>query len=144
MSYSEIEPNINELGEVRYPNLHDSKLLMIRSQEQDNNAIMEFKLCSGEVVQITFEGVTHLICNDFWMGNIVLDMTIETGCHVLTNRLEKAFIRPTAMFDRFNSLIKLTQEKIAKSELSYVELNPSCGCEGYILCKSVKFVKLPN
>lgn len=69
-------------------------------------------------------------------------MTIETKCLVSIRDLEKIYSRPPAMQEKHHDFIKKIQQKIKQGSYCYVELNPSCGCEAYILCQSVKFVSV--
>jgi hypothetical protein len=134
-----IEPKQDDSGQLEYPNLHDAKLLMIRNQH--GSTTMEFKLVSQENIVIIFKNVVDIKCNDFWDDNVVLDFTIETKCEVATHRLERVFIRPSAMLERYNALIEKTLKKILEGELCYIQIVPSYGCEAFVLCHSVEFYR---
>lgn len=139
MNNPEIPMSINEVGELLEPDLHDAKLLMIKNHADD--LIVTFELYSKEIVQAFFKGVAEFVCNAFGRQNIVLDMTIDTKRLVSARDLEKIYRRPPAMLAKHDALISRLQEKIFQGKYCYVEINPSCGCEVYILCQSVKFKK---
>jgi hypothetical protein len=134
-----IKPKQNNSGQLEYPNLHDAELVMIRNQ--DGSTTMEFNLISKENLIVVFKNVVNIKCNDFWGDNIVLDFTVETRCEVATHRLERVFIRPSAMLERYHALIEKTLNKIRQGELCFIQIIPSCGCEAFILCHSVEFYR---
>ncbi len=103
---------------------------------------MTFELYPNGVVQVIFKGVVEFICNAFGSQNIVLDMVIDTERLVPTKSLEKIYSRPAAMLDKHDALVERIQEQIQQGQLCFVELLPSCGCEAFILCQSVKFVSV--
>ena len=132
----EVKYVLNKVDELLEPDLHDAKLLMLKNNDED--LIITFELYSKEIVQVSFEGLAEFICNAFGSQNIVLDMTIDTKHLVSARDLEKS----PAMLEKHDALISRLQEKILQGKYCYVEINPSCGCEAYILCQSVKFVSV--
>ena len=137
MKYSNIEPVLNDFGELLYPQLHDAKLKALNTDNKELTITLE--LSSEETLQVTFKQVVEFICNSFSSQNIVLDMTIDSSRMVPASSLEKIYSRPPAMLDKHETLIKRLQEKILQGEYCYVEINPSCGCEAFILCHSIEF-----
>jgi hypothetical protein len=134
MNNQEVNPIVNEHGELVYPNFHDAKLLLIENTENETH--FEFELVSGDTIRMIFLGIKAMVCNSFWKQNIVLDITIDTKRKVNENSLNKVFIQGER---GLNGKMKKFQEHILQGSLSLVEINPSCGCHANILCTAVKF-----
>jgi hypothetical protein len=131
---------INDAYQVVEPNLHDSNLVSVESDQ--GKAIFTFRLVSGELIQAVFTNVKNLVCNDYREGNIVLDMTIEKNVRVTGHGLDKLFIPPMAMFEKYDTYIHSVKESIKSGKMMLVTINPSYGCDGMIYCENVCFQKL--
>ncbi|WP_196159770.1 hypothetical protein [Reinekea sp. G2M2-21] len=135
-----IKHQTNDDFQVIEPNLHDSNLFSVENDQ--GQAILKFRLVSGELVQAIFTNVKRLVCNDFREGNIVLDVTIEREVHVSDHGLEKLFIPPMAMFEKYNAYIQTVKESIESGKMMLVTINPSYGCDGMIYCENVCFQQI--
>jgi hypothetical protein len=139
-SVNTIKHQINDAYQVVEPSLHDSSLVSVENNQ--GKAIFTFRLISGELVQAVFTNVKNLVCNDFREGNIVLDFTIEKNVLVTDHGLDKLFIPPAAMLEKYDAYIHSVKESIKSGKMMLVTINPSYGCDGMIYCENVIFQKL--
>lgn len=131
----EMAYKINEAYQVIEPDLHDSNLLSIESDT--DQAILKFRLVSGDLVQATLIGVDRLVCDNFREGNIVLDVTIES--EAAGSVLDKLFIPPRIKNEKYEAFISTVRQKLKEGMMKIVSINPSYGCESIVYCKDVYF-----
>jgi hypothetical protein len=119
MSHSKL--SISEEGMLLNPVLHDAKLLGVLTFESKRTLVI-VQLGSGEINGLWLTGVERLNAKNFYVGNIILDCTVESG--------------PRANCDQ--AYLELLRVRIRRSELKIVTINPSYGCEFCALCKEVE------
>jgi len=133
MSHSKL--SISEEGMLLNPVLHDAKLLGVLTFESKRTLVI-VQLGSGEINGLWLTGVERLNAKNFYVGNIILDCTVESGpranCDQAFKDLELAQDKGAQAY------LELLRVRIRRSELKIVTINPSYGCEFCALCKEVE------
>jgi hypothetical protein len=118
--------NINPL-----PTFHDAKLsgVVLSLNKQCTLLITDE---NGEFHRIVLVGVERLRANDFLEGNIILDVTAQTG-----EGVQKADVFFALSIDdekRHPVFFDAIMERIRQRDLILVQINPSYGCTFSCLC----------
>jgi len=122
-------------GRLITPSLHDGYLLgLIAPGDQHLLVLMK------DTAQVTYclmlSGVERCRADDFWEGNIILDITIEEGNAV--NIEDVADVLAVGADDPF---LHKTMHRVCTEKLLLVRINPSYGCALVVLCQAVELAK---
>ena len=122
-------------GPASLRDLHDGHLLGIMlTEKQCTLFISDIR----EVVhQLKMEAVERLRADNFLQGNIVLDVTVETGIAVEESDVLYALSMDEDDAGRHRHYIDGLLRRIENGELCLVQLAPSYGCALTCLCANV-------
>jgi hypothetical protein len=122
---------------------HDWYLIAINTDITSKNVKLTLS-CDNKRIQLIFQGVKQCIINNFTIGNIILEIYIYSAeipiQQMLENKMFIATIGGLRDSPYFNEMV----EKIEKGSLLYVEIQPSIGCFGGVICEAIEEVSLPN
>lgn len=127
---------ISDNGILTNPNVHDAQLIGLFTCESGSTIVFIIK-SNGKNICLSLSGVEQFKCDNFRHGNIILDITIETGAAASIDDI-------LLLFDIDNNMNNVFFEKILarfeSRELTLVKLNPSYGCSFLCACKTVELI----
>lgn len=133
-----IDYKISDADVVTNPVLHDAKVLCI---DLNIDVKIDFQLTTGEVVNVELICPKHFVCNDLFMGNIVLDLTVSSGEKISDADKNNLFGRGKIPNEKFDQYINGIEQELLNRNLCIVKLNPSYGCKFIAICKNIVFTK---
>ncbi len=113
------------------PDFHDAKLSGL-VLSPNNQCTLLITAESGEFHRVVLTGVEWLRADDFREGNIILDVTVQTG-----ESVKKADVLFALSIDdekRHLPFFDAIIGRITRGELVLVQINPSYGCVFSCLC----------
>jgi hypothetical protein len=137
---SESKIVISEYDTVIDPNPHDG-LLVGLFFPGDNRVLVAIRDLHGTHHCIELTGVISFRAGDLWEGNIILDITVNSG-----DEVESQFIACALGIEdnpaikgnpNYEAYLLETMERFKKKELLLVQLNPSYGCEFTCVCSHI-------
>lgn len=117
--------------------LHDAELFGILSCPNRRVSILARDI-HGKIYCLALLGVERFRGDDFRDGNIILDITVETGADV-----NREYIAYTFDIDisAGNTFLDNIIRKFNLGELILVRLDPSYGCSFSCVCERIEMVK---
>lgn len=79
-------------------------------------------------------GVERLRMDEFWEGNIVLDIVVRSGHEVSGNEIGHVYKLTHCENDVF---VRKMLKEIVEKNLKYIEINPSYGATLWCLCAEI-------
>lgn len=136
----EIKIVLNKDKQIVSPQFHDSEISKIVFL--DDEVKIYFKPVNREGLCVSFAGKLLLLCNGLREGNIILEITIESGeleDYSLLNQLygisDDSKDEPGRK--HLDTMIKM----IKAEEMKMVRIIPSYGCEIVMVCNSISTSK---
>jgi hypothetical protein len=117
------------------PNLHDGNLVGIVLV--DHQCTLFISDAVGLMHTITLRGVERLRAEDFLEGNIVLDLTVQTGSVVNEADVLYALSIDEDMAENHRVYVDKMLGRIGRGELHLFELASSYGCTVASVCAEV-------
>jgi hypothetical protein len=122
------------MGTATLPNVHDGSLigLLVPSSER---ALLTIRDISNTIHYIEMTGVERLLANEFMQGNIILDLSVETGekiqSHTIAQLLDVKEDGPYAEH------LSKVMERFKSRELLLVQISSSYGCDLQCICTGI-------
>lgn len=127
---------ISDNGILTSPNIHDAQLIGLFTCENGSTIVFIVK-SNDKNICLSLSGVEQFKCDDFRHGNIVLDITIETGTTV---RIDDILLLFDIERHRSSIFLKKILERFESRDLILVKLNPSYGCSFLCACKKIELI----
>lgn len=114
------------------PNCHDARLVGVVALK-NRQCMLLVLMEEGTLYQIVLLGVERLRVDDFREGNIILDLTVESG--PLVSKKEVLFALSLNGDATKSEFVESVLNRIRKRELFLVQINPSYGCVLACICE---------
>ena len=128
---------LDDHGYLRDPNLHDGLVDGIHLPS-DTAVTVSLRDIQGQRFSMQLIGAVAFVCDDFRLGNIILDVQIASRVTPDMDTLGSLFgtPHPSAAEGHARALERYA-EKIREGTLALVTINPSYGCTLTALCREV-------
>jgi hypothetical protein len=113
------------------PLLHDGRLIGI-AVLPDKRCVVILSDHAGSIYRMSLTGIVRLRADNFREGNIILDVTAETGDRV--EEREILFALSVDDADKHPDFVKSVLQRVRNRDLYLVHINPSYGCTFACLC----------
>ena len=124
-------------------NYHDWYLLAVRVDLVKHG--LELTLGYHEKrSSVRFVEVKQCLLNQFTLGNVVFEIYIYSGEFPIEKMFSNKMFLETIGDTKESSYFKKMVAGIENGSLLYVEIQPSIGCHGGIICKSIEEHALPD
>lgn len=132
---------VDDRGFLTSPNLHDGFVDGV--QLVSENAVdVSLRDVRGKTFVMQLVGVEALLCEDFRLGNIILDVQIVSGAAPDKDIINSMFVPPhpaaaREFHDRHEGFLERKIDKVSEGTLKLILIVPSCGCSLRALCREV-------
>ncbi len=121
-------------GTVMTPNLHDGLLVGLLFPG-DRRVLLAIKNVLSTLHCIELTGVINFRANDVWEGNIILDMTVNSGDEVKSQEVAHALgIEGNPAYEAY---LEKRMKQFRAKEILLVQLSSSYGCEFTCICSGI-------
>ncbi len=128
------EIKLTEDGVITEPNVHDAELVGILFPTE-KQALLLIKDTHNLLHCIALNGVKYLRSDGIREGNIILDITVESGKDV--NPKDISYLLGLNDGRNYENLLLQTLERVKDRELLLLKLNPSYGGSLICLCDGI-------
>jgi len=132
-----VEIAFSDDGTLINPALHDANLFGIISCPNRRMFIL-VRDVHGKIHCLAFFGVERFRADDFRQGNIILDITVQTGTNVSSEDLAYIFGIDVSTSDSYRENI---MKKFNSGRLMLVQLDQSYGCSFLCACEGIEIVE---
>lgn len=127
---------ISNNGTVVSPSLHDACLVGLFAFDEISS--IWFVVQTGnKTVCLSLVGVDRFRCDDFRLGNIILDLTVED---ISTVNVDDISLLYDLLPGEINKKRKMIIDRAKDKKLVFVRLNPSYGCSFLSACRGIELV----
>ena len=132
---------LDDHGFLRDPNLHDGIVDGIHLVS-DKAVVVSLRDAHRQTFSMQLVGVEALVCDDFRLGNIILDVQITSDVAPDKDTLGSLFVPPhpsaaEEFHDQHARFLDRHADRIKEGTLVLVSIAPSYGCKLVALCREV-------
>jgi hypothetical protein len=133
---------LDDRGFLSHPNLHDGFVDGINLVGEKAAAVL-LRDVHGQTFSMQLAGAEALVCDNFQMGNIILDVQITSGVAPNRDTLGSLFVSPhpsaaKEFHDQHAQFLERHVAEVKERALVLVSIVPSYGCKLIALCREVQ------